>query len=211
MQKLLILTLILTTIKTCQFSDPHCLSCNLKEDEQCDICIKSYPHEGKCLHPQLSLITNCFKYSKNQICSECQFGYFLQNNECKSIPINSCLIAESLNYCRVCDNGKRNDFLTGNCTNKKCENSNCKFCEMIEENEEYCVMCGNGFSLNTLGVCEVQQVDNCWVFGEGKCDVCNYGYFMKENNCLKSNSYSWEYSFEFLYLFKGFLFAVLLI
>ena len=211
MQRIIILILTTTVILSCQFEDQHCLSCNLKEGDQCDICIKSYITDGKCERNDFSNISKCFKYSLDGICSECQFGYYLKDNKCKSIGISSCLIVENENYCRVCDDSKKNDFFSGECTDKNCEKSNCKYCEMIEEDQEYCVMCKKGFSLGVNGDCEVEKIENCWIFDNGVCKVCKYGFFMKENNCLKSNSYSWEYSNGFIYLFESlFLLGLLL-
>ena len=138
-------------------------------DKKCSECYNSLFHlntEGKCER------TQCKKYVEN-VCTECYEGYYLDNNKnCKRIPIENCLEADSkgekciscLRGCNRDANGKCNlpsplikgcieygsDGKCTTCKSVDYERTNDGGCQLIECEEgeykyEYCAKCKAGY------------------------------------------------------------------
>ena len=73
----------------------------------------------------------------------------------------------------------------GRCNpNNKCRTENCRYCELADDNEKYCVFCEPSYFLTPpYGSCKkeknTEKQKNCHLlFIDGTCRFCDLGYYV---------------------------------
>ena len=147
--------------------------------DTCLACLMTYINGKVCTLPT-DTIYKCYRYENDKLCSYCDMGYMLSNDKrsCVSIGIDNCAFIDQKNYdgkCMMCMNGKRNDPLTGKCTEDDCTAPNCKMCHVNSAGgkitNEVCGWCNDGYSHN-YGICITAPIANCMYAPDGKCASC---------------------------------------
>ena len=133
-----------------------------------------------------SSVKNCGVYASKGECEECDLGYYLTGNACKSIPVSNCAIAETGGTtCKACYN---NILVTnGTCTSSStCSQDNCSICTTSS-----CLKCKSGYSVNSTGSCVTAPTSGCLFTSSvaNTCTICSKGYYMSNNTC-KSTTYT---------------------
>ncbi|ELP93759.1 protein serine/threonine kinase, putative [Entamoeba invadens IP1] len=175
-------------------------NCHLMEVSKtglkCIMCDSNYRLDNDICN---SIVKNCEKYNKNNICVLCKTGYVLNEkfecvssanclfgttSECYKCPNqyirddNECIYNDK---CRYMDGSNCITCITGN-SNNKCDNcaSNCNLC-LYEE----CTLCKHNFILNNESVCDQEKngvsigISIIW---------CNDEFFIDNNMCNKCSS-----------------------
>ena len=182
MNKLLILGLLAISIISRCPQDERCLDC---DGNICILCFRGYPdNEGICRTG--TIIGNCRFYSSNGVCSSCDFGYYLSDNECKEIEIDRCAVVDSQNpdVCIACED--RRLVTEGACDDidRTCADDNCEVCNAANA----CIRCKRDFSVTSNFECVVAPVEGCLSVGTNAntCDTCRPGFFNTVNGCAES-------------------------
>ena len=167
--------------------DEKCISCTNKNT--CKLCYKTVLNaDGLCEIPA-TVFENCIRYQTKTQCSQCEFGYFLENGECTKIPIDDCAVVESIqsSICLACFNGI--SASGGDCNvNDKCKVENCSICGPI--GTDSCVKCESGFSLDKDNKCIEEPYKNCHKvedFDVTSCAQCTNGFYDNETQCLENS------------------------
>ena len=190
--------LITITNQTCTVSDEFCLSCETNS-KNCTLCANSYLSATKTCTETTLYVDYCFSYKENGKCSICQYGYYLSDAAtCLEIPINNCIVYDSLkNECIACKDSKMVDS-KGTCdTTTECESSNCRYCRK-SGSVTHCLECNGGYTIlknNDIQSCiqETKSVENCSEIYENnmlKCQTCDPPYYNLQGSCLKSSLYN---------------------
>lgn len=176
-------------------SQKNCLGAT--SDKKCTVCAHGYPDgSGKCITPSTK-VNNCYVYSGNGACSECEFGFYRNlnpprvNETCvaldKSIKYHCRYSTISTKLCSHCDYGVLTD--AGHCFPlNSCSDPKCKSCYFDSNGLEQCFECNYDSMLWTTvspGIClPSANLTNClstnnWV----SCGRCRVGYYWKDNRC----------------------------
>ena len=125
-------------------------------------------------------ILHCLECSEDNICSECDNGYYLDSNICKDCPTNCKTKQKNSCFCSEC---YEHYFLKDEKFCSECD-SNCVTCE---NKSTQCTSCKDGLYVNEENICE-KCVANCTLCSSKNiCSECNDGYFYKDNTCPKCN------------------------
>ena len=158
----------------------HCISCSKLINNFCLLCENNYENfNGQCYKKDCQ-INNCAECDDENICSKCNNGYFLENNQCKlSCDIKNCESCESPYYCDKCKDGY--EFNGYECK-LKCSISNCLECGYNK-----CYQCNNGYYLNSYGYCNKCKINNCKncnnYNNRETCYECDDGFQLNNNKC----------------------------
>jgi len=140
-------------------------------------------------------ISGCAECTNGTTCKQCVFNaYGYKNGEC--VPCSS---YTSTPNCIRCT--------TGNTACTECaygfylaSDKTCKECKSIDEKclscqAGKCTLCEDGYYGNSSGVCEECKVSNCAKCKEdGKCELCNENYHLKNGECEFNNNADFECS-----------------
>ena len=171
----------------------NCLSLK-KDGDICENCISDFvlTEDSKLCHKAEK---NCAVY-KNElvneklVCAECEYGYYLVENECVKGEVLFCLqytIENKTPRCILCDNDfyLKDDF----CEARQVLIHNCEKYKADKEGE--CESCtSNTLKLNLTRACLESTIDHCIEFNEpDSCSLCEEGYIWKAENkvCEKQN------------------------
>lgn len=135
---------------------------------------------GTCAKKPLEPMQNCKLYSGEGVCSQCQDGFYVENNQCKKHTTqNECLnYATDKNQCSECNAGFYLD-LNKRCTSR--ENSlNDTNCEIYETDSDACKTCKKDWVLNSVGRCK-EGIKDCETYSATiptpECQQCRDTYF----------------------------------
>ena len=194
----IIYLILISTIFPCP-EEPNCLKCSrTKANRICQKCEESIfdPINVSCNsknHP----IKNCKIYKEQEPpeCDQCAFGFGLADSDsnCVLCQVKDCAVCnEDPLSCKGCYGSKGVQingedvscvddpgFLTTNCFYNL---------KKIGENQDKCMYCQKGFTLNSESLCVSDQIENCWLVIDGVCDTCKYGFYETEIGLCKPNS-----------------------
>ena len=159
----------------------HCISCSKLRNNICLLCEDNYENiNGQC-YANNCQIDNCAKCDLKNICSKCNDGYLLENNQCKiSCNIRNCETCQTPYYCDKCREGY--EFNGYECK-LKCSISNCLQCNDYNR----CNQCNNGYYLNSnryCNKCKTKNCKNCYINNNIEtCYECENGFHLDDNQC----------------------------
>ncbi|CAD8179449.1 unnamed protein product [Paramecium pentaurelia] len=136
-----------------EIKDGKC-ECQVKTDEQCD--------------NRINQQKNCIYYNGNE-CLQCEYGYYLHQNECIKMLSNEYLLCIKQDQCY-------------NCLNMEQIIQKSKF----ESNKQVCE-CQNGYFMN-YRLLECNQCDSSCrtcIDRQIKCTSCNDGFYLQDHKCKK--------------------------
>ena len=199
--------------KECSLGENEkCKECNYAIPENCLTCNKGYylpfnEKENKICLPcnKIKNCSTCFGDKYYITCSSCEPSFYLENNECKNIQKQKCIIGEKekckeckddeniINQCKICNEGY---YLEENSNKTECASCNkiedCTECNE-DNNKLICNKCKEGYELiNNSCIeknCEIgpnEKCLSCKLEKDSKkdCYTCNEGYFLKENSTI---------------------------
>ena len=122
---------------------------------------------------------NCLYCSSSGSCTQCKAFYYRDtlSYRCFKCPVG-CRSCNENGTCYSCEAGWTSTT-AGGCT---CPFSNCRECD-----EQSCATCQEGFAKDASGNC-VSTVTNCRQYVANSttiCDICEPGYTLVNNNCVK--------------------------
>ena len=142
-------------------TDTKCQRCN---GEVCEACYESYFNTTtkSCTDPSTE-VDDCKAYSDANTCSSCDFGHYLDGNQCKETTIDNCstvLFQNNTETCQVCegDGIPSND---GKACNEVAQGvSNCAKHSV----GGICSECNSDFTLlmNGLNFSCIAEIDGCF-------------------------------------------------
>lgn len=198
----------LTLEKECQLlpEEPIENCFEYKKKNHCRLCLDGYYlfSISECLpHDKEVELCRVMSNLQKDTCSECESGYFLDNNTCtkRSLSISGCLtLSSESDTCEVCES----NFLA-NEGNTKCLDKieNC-FLYFKGANELVCNECVAGYYWNSNdnrcslvliieGCNTYENLPTGEVDAEGrtyKCKECQTGYYKLGNECLAHDDYT---------------------
>ena len=168
--------------------DPYCRAYSSYRKGACSLCFNSVVNlDGKC-DPFITLIDNCDNYERvgeKVICKFCAPGFFLSKNKvCRPCKAKDCAVCFAPGKkCAACSKGLLAS--NGQCISSQNLIENCE----IHLNEEKCLKCKVGNSLDSKGTC-IPASPLCEVIDDkGLCSVCRKGASMGPSfQCQKSLS-----------------------
>ena len=196
----------------CADGSPGCKKCKYKEivneNEEpfiCEECLnnqyRQYEQYGRCKHCSLSSPSYCtkchFDENKNNICDQCNDGFYLSNNFCRKchypVEINN-------GKCQVCSDDETN-YNSGPCwCNSYYTQSSHAICVSCPENCPYCkynnithktecLRCDPGFTVNSKKKCTPckEGCEYCFLNEDSEpiCSLCFSRTFLSEDKkCL---------------------------
>ena len=137
----------------------------------------------------LGLPSNCkngqLNGSGEAVCSECQTGYGLSNNNCVLKTDENCNGYDGNKItCLVC---KPNYYIDS--TNNICRELTVSNCLIPSSTSDTCTTCNDYFFLNSDNLCELRNKANCLVFetNTNNCTTCQVGYWLdsSDSSCKK--------------------------
>ena len=198
MRSILLLAILSAVSLSCPDKDERCIACN---GTKCLECADSFLNaQGQCQIPQIK-VDNCAQYKSDGACAYCIPGYYTNTQaKCVKISVEGCSELASATTCSICNNGVISK--DGVCNkNNKCTIENCDMC-MAKTSGEICTRCKNGYVVfiekgNYSCKKESGAIKNCLYLNSNNsevCAVCDYNFFMKNQNCEKSSQYKLDVS-----------------
>lgn len=193
--KSIVMMSILAAVLSCP-DEKFCRRCLVNPDGKnlCQKCEEQFfSIETHLCQKSSKPVDNCFLYSDEVTCTECKEEFYLDNNTCKKIGIEKCLVAKvaenKVTGCKICKDG----FIAGadgKCTSdKKCSTQSCELCT----DSDLCYKCDSKHSLfikDDKTTC-VEGSENCKEVLEGeekKCLECHKGFYVsKDFKCVDNN------------------------
>lgn len=137
---------------------------------------------------------NCLYNQYKSTCSQCQPGFSLIAGQCVACIQNCKTCDSSTSSCDRCLKGFGNINTNTKTCGLTCGVSNCDQC--VDGSSTTCLICSEGYRINTLFQCDKCSVDNCGscIFSLSACDLvggvnsCVDGYFLLDGKCEKCDS-----------------------
>lgn len=171
-------------------ADELCLS---GSGSTCTLCGTSRLGTNGICQYATSKIDHCRRFSSDTTCSECEEGYYLNNNACTAIATTDCayVTPSAPTICTGCENGKL-PTAAGSCTDgANCTLANCEICG----SNTRCIRCGSRYSLTSTNTCVAQPFDNCAavVTSSGAnptttCSVCHDNHYHTGTSCAPTEA-----------------------
>ncbi len=198
MRSLLAFALITMSLLACPNLDQRCAACN---GDVCTVCYDSYlGQHGKCVAvTEDKEVDHCLQYSADAVCKICQHGYYESGGSCLEIELDDCIELNADKTCAMCKKGLK--VINGICDDEsECTLNECDYCNVNIAGQEVCSMCDDDYVLqnnNGTLVCveETDATDDC-IFQneEGKCELCEVGYYYSNGVCEESDVYDLDMS-----------------
>lgn len=183
--------------------------CQTENNEKCETCYPPFAKkesEGKCEKKPL-----CEIIGNDNKCTDCIYYYYPKDGECKSIPIEDCVVGDE-NTCTQCNTAvsylnseNKCSKIPAHCSYFKQDEKKCQTCEdhyyakedgsgcesitlpncIRATKADTCTACDEGYYINAENKCS-QIPSHCENFNKGtkKCTKCENHYYLKEeNNC----------------------------
>ena len=153
--------------------------CQTENNEKCETCYPPFAKkesEGKCEKKPL-----CEIIGNDNKCTDCIYYYYPKDGECKSIPIEDCMVGDE-NTCTQCNTAV--SYLN---SENKCSKIP-EHCTNFNKGEKKCKGCENHYYPNADGLkCESITIDKCLQATDANtCTACDTGYYVNEQKtCTK--------------------------
>ncbi|KAL4503396.1 hypothetical protein ABPG72_001002 [Tetrahymena utriculariae] len=158
-------------------------NCILSQNSQCQLCDSNFILDSQKACVTISCPSNCATCVSQNICSQCNPGYYLQNNDCypQSVCENNIISKNNISVCQVCETKYFSINLDKTCTLKQyyflvylngifipklC--SNCQFQQdcpecignspcLLYSQLQTCMQCDSNYILDNNGQCQQKQ------------------------------------------------------
>ena len=180
-----------------------CRQCEFKDNKFTGVCLKCsnayIDKNNKCESKITVRNKNCMEYSLKEIdtskipvCSKCEYGFYLHQNNCFPCGIEGCAVCSNSENCSACFKNKLLELEPNLvCSAKDSPIQNCELTQITkQEPTPKCLLCQNEFSISGLDYtkCIKTELKNCGYINsptENKCIHCNRNYFMTDTStCL---------------------------
>ena len=154
---------------------PHC---QVRDDDKCQTCFNPFAkndNDRTCEKKPLC------KEIKDNKCKDCIYYYYPNaDGECKSIPLEDCMVGDD-KKCTQCNTNVA--YLDGDVCKKIPEH-----CYIFIQADKVCQTCYNRYYLSTdKKKCESITISNCIQANDATtCSVCDNKYYLVNNNECKS-------------------------
>ena len=154
---------------------PHC---QVRDDDKCQTCFNPFAkndNDRTCEKKPLC------KEIKDNKCKDCIYYYYPNaDGECKSIPLEDCMVGDD-KKCTQCNTNVA--YLDGDVCKKIPEH-----CNYFIQADKICQRCDNRYYVSTdKKKCESITISNCIQANDATtCSVCDNKYYLVSNNECKS-------------------------